>query len=142
MCEQTPFEAAGYTKDDTFVVSGPEVRSYSFGVGSIIKLNIDDGSNCPRFELVQGSCTSENRLGYEYIRNIVKIAKNQTPFEAAGYTKDDLFIIASYIDSYLKGVVFKLQRDDGTNNPYFKSVTPGENQRLCPRVDDLIKIRL
>ena len=42
----TPFEAAGYTKDTVFRVTTDDE---GFDLGTLVKLEKDDGTSCPLF---------------------------------------------------------------------------------------------
>lgn len=52
-----------------------------------------------------------------------------TPFEKAGYTKDNKFKTLVTRGNTLAGVIVQLQEDDGSHCPFFEAVDVGE--RLC-----------
>lgn len=69
----TPFEAAGYTKDTVFRVCAADE---AFPLGTLVKLEKDDGTNCPLF--VSGTDTAYVLLSsLEYVSGPRKILMNR-----------------------------------------------------------------
>lgn len=69
----TPFEAAGYTKDTVFRVCAADE---AFPLGTLVKLEEDDGSECPLFD----SSTDTAYIflsGLEYVSGPRKILMNR-----------------------------------------------------------------
>lgn len=55
----TPCEKRGYKVGDRFRVIRPDNQE-EFSIGSIVELSYDDGSSCPKFDLIEGSCRYED----------------------------------------------------------------------------------
>lgn len=118
-CE-TPFERAGYTPCDTFVITNSVTQ---FDKGSIVKLACDDGSAHPSFKLIQGVCAFSDDTAFVELDNLIKIISNQTPFERAGFKPDDTFILVENRGELLKGTQVILYDDEGTKDPLFKVIS-------------------
>jgi len=51
--DKTPCEELGYKVGDRFITEGD---NGNFSAGSVIELDLDDGSTCPMFKLIEGCC--------------------------------------------------------------------------------------
>lgn len=93
----TPCEKKGYELGQVFkVIKTNEV----FSVGSIIALSVDDQTNIPKFDLIEGSCEYRNGElteygGYINLSDITRIYPPEHPRETisilgATYYLDDI----------------------------------------------------
>jgi hypothetical protein len=75
----TPCTDQGYTVGDVFIIENNYGGSGdAFGQGSIVELYEDDGTTCPKFKLLKGTCRWNNADGesgaFTSMRNVRKIA--------------------------------------------------------------------
>jgi len=120
-----------------------EDEAKTFSKGSIIKLTKIDGTWHPGFALVKGYCKYKDIsthvfFGLGYIEEIdynptEELNMGETPFERAGYTKNDRFITDEY-----PGNIYKIRRDDDSTCPYFKCEKSGEEN--CIYIEELQKL--
>ena len=68
--KDSPFDKLGYKEDDYFVVISD---SSEFLKGCIVKLNLDDNSRAPAFDLVSGKQNGEDNWDYVNLDDLVKL---------------------------------------------------------------------
>ncbi len=122
--EQTPFEAAGYAADDILELT---IEECGLPVGTKLRLVQDDNSTRPLFVTVGGErFASGNKDRWIWLSQVRKF-RAQTPFEAAGFSADDVLVVMEHHCEFAKGTRVVLAEDDNTDCPWFSGVaaSPG-----------------
>ena len=66
----TPAQEAGFEVGDNAVVIEEDV---AFGLGSIVRLEVDDDSEVPEWKLIDGDCGSSDGIAYADLRSVRKL---------------------------------------------------------------------
>jgi len=74
---KTPAEALGYKLGDKFVVTRKDMVPNMFPINSVIELISDDGTNCPRFKLINDKSIKVYGNDYCYLDNIRPLTTNE-----------------------------------------------------------------
>lgn len=101
--EQKTLTRADLSYDRLYVVQGGR----TFSAGSIVKLDRDDGTECPLFKLVEGECRYNNATGnlpggFEYIRVMAPYSNATAVEEAEKAVRDAVAALDSALAALAK----------------------------------------
>lgn len=99
-----------------------------FEQGSVIRLERDDGSDCPRFESLDGDITGYMFLGTDVALlqradgAPVVVEPKKTPAQLLGWEVGDYGVLSQKAQGLNGGDIVRLYSDDGSNWPRFEVV--------------------
>lgn len=118
----TPAQRAGWSEGSLGLVLEEDG---SFEQGSVIRLERDDGSDCPRFESLDGDITDYMYLGVDVALlqradgAPVVVEPKKTPAQVLGWELGDYGVVNQSVYALNQGDIVRFKYDDASDWPQF-----------------------
>ena len=130
--KMTPFEEKGWDENTVLEV----IFEDEFSLGSLVKLLRDDNSDCPKFQLLKGSCNHKDDTSYYYLDHLKehKVDKKETLKQTIAEAKAKI----EEAEKQLEELNEKRLSDD-VEFWYHKKINPYSNGRILCQTNTVVK---